>query len=195
MKKSAGRNKSITEQYQRNLMAVYSSGSSTRDAFLGYCGVYKKYKVEKYGATSFYHAIGNTKIAVPVEFILDEKEGMWSIQCKFPSGYVNKTPWFRFGEPFTNEVGFKKEMFEEIVVAQGSNEMLITMIPEKEGRKKIEIVLEFTKHGQVIAVTQVLRKEGLWFSFLRFCCWGMNDVKKGLEERAYFKKAGSFIIE
>ena len=83
-------------------------------------------------------------------------------------------------------------MFETVVVTHGSNKMLIKLIPVKAWRKKIEIILEFTQHGQMIAVTHLLRKKGLWFSFLRFFGWGMNDMEKYLEERAYFKKAWSF---
>ena len=169
-------------------MASSSSSSSTRDAFLGYCGVYKNYKAT--GSTLFYQTIGYTDIFTPKEFILDEKEGMWNFQYKFPSGYVNRTPWFRFGEPFTQKVD--REMFETVVVTHGSNKMLIKLIPVKAWRKKIEIILEFTQHGQMIAVTHLLRKKGLWFSFLRFFGWGMNDMEKCLEERAYFKKALSF---
>ena len=70
--------------------------------------------------------------------------------------------------------------------------MLIKLSPEKGGGKKVEIVLKFTQHGQMIAVTHMPRKEGLWFSFLNFFGWEMNAMEKSLEERAYSKKAGSF---
>ena len=140
----------------------------------------------------FYQSIGYTTLVTPMDFILDEKEGMWNYQYKLPSGYVNRTPWFRFGEPFKQEVGSNREMFETVVVTHGSNEMVIKMTPEKAGRRKVEIVLEFTEFGQMISITHLLRKKGRWFSFLRFFGWGTNDMERGLEERAYFKKAGSF---
>ena len=141
-------------------MTSHRSSSSTKDSFLGYCGVYKKYKAT--GSPSFYQEIGYTTLVTPMDFIIDEKEGMWNFQYKLPSGYVSRTPWFNFGEPFRQEVGFNREVFETVVVTHGDNKLEIKMTPEKAGMRRIETVLEFTPCGQMIAITHLLRKEGLW---------------------------------
>ena len=118
---------------------------------------------------------------------------MWNFQYKYPDGYVNKTPWFRFGEPFKHEVGFSSEMFEIVVVTHGSNQMLVKLTPEVAGKREVEVILEFTKYGQMIFVVHLPRKGGPWYSFLRLFGWGMNDMEKGLEERAYFKKVKHYV--
>ena len=164
-----------------------------REIFMEYCGVYKKYKAS--GSYQFYQAIGYTTLVTPMDFILDEKEGLWTYQYKLPSGYVNKTPWFRFGEPFKQEVGFRREVFDTVVGTHGDNKLVIKLTPERAGRRRIEIVLEFTPCGQMISTTHIMRMEGFWFSCLRcFTCQG-EVVDTGLEERVYFIKSGSFYVE
>ena len=118
---------------------------TSREKFLKYCGVYKKYKA--CGSYQFYEAIGYTTLVTPMDFILDEKEGFWTFQYKLPSGYVNKTPGFRFGQPFKQEVGFRKEVFETVVDTEEGNKRVIKMKPEMVGRRKIETVLQFTPSG------------------------------------------------
>ena len=167
--------------------------ANNRDSFLEYCGVYKKYIA--HGSYLFYQAIGYTTLVTPMDFILDEVEGLWSYQYKLPSGYVNKTPWFRFGEPFEQEVGFRREVFETVVDTLGENMMVIKLTPDKVGRRKIEIVLEFTPCGQMISTTHLMRREGFWFSCWRFFTCQMKDTDRGLEERVYFKKSGSFTVK
>ena len=118
---------------------------TSREKFLKYCGVYKKYKA--CGSYQFYEAIGYTTLVTPMDFILDKKEGLWTYQYKLPFGYVNKTPSFRFGQPFKHEVGFRKEVFETVVDTEEGNKRVIKMKPEMVGRRKIETVLQFTPSG------------------------------------------------
>ena len=171
--------------------------SNKADEFLKYCGVYKKYYQAR-GSQTFYQTLGYITLVTPMDFILDEKEGLWSYQYKLPSGFVSKTPWFRFGEPFQQEIGIEKEVFEIVVDIDGNDKMIIKVSPN-DGRTKIEIILEFLPSGQMISRTHIMKKESLLESCLRivcFCCWPKDWMdRKGLEEKVYFKKVNSFIVE
>ena len=120
---------------------------------------------------------------------------LWSYQYKLPSGYVNKTLCFKFGEPFEQEVGYRREVFETVVDTLGDNMMVIKLTPGKVGRRRIEIVLAFTSCGPMISTTHLMRREGIWFSCWRFFTCQMKDTDRGLEERVYFKKSGSFNVK
>ena len=108
------------------------------------------------------------------------------------SGYVNKTPWFKFGEPFDQEVEYRREVFETTVDTLGDIMMVIKLTPDKVGRRMMEIELEFAPCGQMISTTHLMRMEGICYSCWRFFTCQMKDTdRRGLEERVYFKKSGS----
>jgi hypothetical protein len=147
--------------------------ANNRDSFLEYCGVYKKFK-----AHGFYQGIGYTTLVTPRDFIMDKMEGLWSYHYKLPSGYVNNIPWFRFGEPFDHEVGFRREVFETVVDTLGENRMVIKLTPDKVGRRRIEIVLEFNPCGQMISTTHLMRREKEIMSIFYFhCSQTINNIK------------------